>query len=162
MVETQEKVTVLNASATTDGGQPHSQNIKDSIPERPAKINDDFESEYLREYFRQVNNPDYLHTVSLTELYDTVYQPKASVIDGLLCSGAYLFVGAPKVGKSFFMAQLGYHVNGVFPCGSTPFTKALSSILRWRMTMLGCKSDCRGCSAWTVSMICISPPMLKM
>ena len=33
------------------------------------------------------------------------------IIDGLLYTGAYLFVGAPKVGKSFFMAQLAYHVS---------------------------------------------------
>lgn len=30
---------------------------------------------------------------------------------GLIYAGTYLFVGAPKVGKSFFMAQLGYHVS---------------------------------------------------
>ena len=30
---------------------------------------------------------------------------------GLLYAGTYLFVGAPKVGKSFFMAQLAYHVS---------------------------------------------------
>jgi len=52
-----------------------------------------------------------LQTISMTELYDTVYPPKIPVVDGLLYNGTYLFVGAPKVGKSFFMAQLGYHVS---------------------------------------------------
>ena len=33
------------------------------------------------------------------------------IIDGLLCAGTYLFVGAPKVGKSFLMAQFAYHVS---------------------------------------------------
>ena len=33
------------------------------------------------------------------------------IVDGLLYAGTYLFVGAPKVGKSFFMAQLAYHVS---------------------------------------------------
>ena len=51
-----------------------------------------------------------LHTVSMTELYDTVYPPREPVADGFLYNGIYLFVGAPKVGKSFFMAQLAYHV----------------------------------------------------
>ena len=55
-------------------------------------------------------NNNSLHTLSMTELYDTTYPPKAAIIDGLLCAGAYLFVGAPKIGKSFFMAQLSYHV----------------------------------------------------
>ncbi len=86
-----------------------------SILEKHAMINDDFDLEYLQDYFRQVNSPDYLYTISLTELYDTVYQPKAQVIDRLLFSGTYLFAGAPKVGKSFFMAQLGYHVSSGIP-----------------------------------------------
>jgi len=115
MVETKEKVTALYSAAGTVEGQSPSLKLETSIPENPAKINDDFELDYIRDYMRKMNNPDYLHTVSLTELYDTVYQPKASVIDGLLCSGAYLFVGAPKVGKSFLMAQLGYHVSGGIP-----------------------------------------------
>ena len=51
-----------------------------------------------------------LQTVSLTELYDTVYPPKTVIVDGFLYGGTYLFVGAPKTGKSFFMAQLAYHV----------------------------------------------------
>ena len=52
-----------------------------------------------------------LETISMTELYDTVYPPKLPVVEGLIYAGTYLFVGAPKVGKSFFMAQLGYHVS---------------------------------------------------
>lgn len=51
-----------------------------------------------------------LATVSMTELYDTAYLPKAVLIDNLLYAGTYLFVGAPKIGKSFFMAQLSYHI----------------------------------------------------
>ena len=53
---------------------------------------------------------DSLKTVSMTELYDTVYPPRTLLVDGLLYTGTYLFVGAPKIGKSFFMAQLGYHI----------------------------------------------------
>ena len=55
-------------------------------------------------------NTGNLKTLSMTELYDTTYPPKAAIIGGLLYAGAYLFVGAPKIGKSFFMAQLSYHV----------------------------------------------------
>ena len=51
-----------------------------------------------------------LQTVSMTELYDTLYPPRTPVVDGFLYSGTYLFVGAPKVGKSFFMGQLAYHI----------------------------------------------------
>ena len=58
-----------------------------------------------------MSDPAYLHTVSMNELYETVYQSRSPVIDGLLYSGTYLFAGAPKVGKSFFMAQLAYHIS---------------------------------------------------
>lgn len=57
-----------------------------------------------------MQDPAYLPTVTMTELYDTVYESKPPVIDGLLQSGTYIFAGAPKVGKSFLMAQLAYHV----------------------------------------------------
>ena len=123
MVENQEKVIALYLPAATGEGQSPSLKLETSIPENEPKINDDFELDYLKDYFRKMNNPDYLHTVSLTELYDTVYQPRAQVIDGLLCSGVYLFAGAPKVGKSFFMAQLGYHVSGGIPLWEYPVHK---------------------------------------
>jgi len=68
-------------------------NVSDnSISEKAGKIN-------------------YLETISMTELYDTVYQSKPPLIDGLLYTGTYLFVGAPKLGKSFLMAQLAYHIS---------------------------------------------------
>ena len=75
---------------------------------------DENSSENLEEIYRQMqrmNDPAYLHTVSMNELYETVYQSRPPVIDGLLYSGTYLFAGAPKVGKSFFMAQLAYHIS---------------------------------------------------
>jgi len=47
----------------------------------------------------------------MNELYNTVFQSRPPLIDGLLYPGTYLFVGAPKLGKSFFMAQLAYHIS---------------------------------------------------
>lgn len=72
----------------------------------------------LEEKMRQMqrmSDPAYLHTVSMSELYETVYQSRPPVIDSLLYSGTYLFAGAPKVGKSFLMAQLAYHVSTGLP-----------------------------------------------
>jgi len=46
----------------------------------------------------------------MTELYDMAFPPRTPVIEGLLYSGTYIFAGSPKIGKSFFMAQMGYHV----------------------------------------------------
>ena len=60
---------------------------------------------------QRMSDPAYLHTVSMSELYETVYKSRPPVVDSLLYSGTYLFTGAPKVGKSFLMAQLAYHVS---------------------------------------------------
>ena len=59
----------------------------------------------------EYNVRELLKTISASELYDTVYTPRQSIVESLLYSGTYLFAGAPKVGKSFFMAQLAYHVS---------------------------------------------------
>ena len=61
-----------------------------------------------------------LNELSMTELYDRVYEPKAPVVDGLLYPGTYIFAGSPKVGKSFFMAQLAYHVAAGIPLWEYP------------------------------------------
>lgn len=53
--------------------------------------------------------------LSMNELYDHVFPSKPPVVEGLLYPGVYLFVGAPKVGKSFLMAQLAYHVSMGLP-----------------------------------------------
>lgn len=57
------------------------------------------------------SNSQFLQTISMTELYDTVYESSPPLINGLLYSGVYLFAGAPKLGKSFFMAQIAYHIS---------------------------------------------------
>lgn len=64
-----------------------------------------------------------LRTISMTELYDTAYPPRVPIVEGLIFNGTYLFVGAPKVGKSFFMAQLGYHVSMGIPLWGFSVTK---------------------------------------
>ena len=79
-------------------------------------MNDD----YVREMIRQVTDPSYLKTISLNDLYENVYTKKPPIIDGLLYPGTYLFVGAPKVGKSFFVAQLAYHISTGTPLWDYP------------------------------------------
>ena len=61
-----------------------------------------------------------LQEISMTELYDRVYEPKVPVVESLLYPGTYIFAGSPKVGKSFFMAQLAYHVAAGIPLWEYP------------------------------------------
>lgn len=92
----------------------------ENILENETEIKD-FE-EIQREILRMAD-PSYLKTVSMTELFDSVYQSRPPIIDGLLHRGTYLFVGAPKLGKSFFMAQLAYHVSTGTPLWGFPVRK---------------------------------------
>lgn len=59
--------------------------------------------------------PGFMQTVSMPELYEMVYPGKPSIIEHFLYPGTYLFVGAPKVSKSFMMAQIAYHVSSGTP-----------------------------------------------
>ena len=64
-----------------------------------------------------------LKTVSMANLYDMTFPPRVPVIEGLLLCGTYIFAGSPKIGKSFFMAQVGYHVAKGIPLWNYPVRK---------------------------------------
>ena len=100
--------TVPNVSVGADTEQPSQKCTAPIITAENENFNsfDDFQREMIR-----MLDPRYLKTVSMTELYDTVYQSKPPLIDGLLYPGTYIFAGAPKLGKSFLMAQLAYHIS---------------------------------------------------
>ncbi len=108
--------TALVPSVGADSRQSSKDIADNSIPNFETEINTQIENsaETLEEMYRRMqrmNDPTYLPTVTMQELYEKVYQSRPPVIDGLLYSGMYLFAGAPKVGKSFFMAQLAYHIS---------------------------------------------------
>lgn len=112
-----EKMTAPIASVGADVEQPL-QNFKtnQSIADLPSKGNlQATNSAENTAKSANKKNPDELETVSMMELYDTAYPPKLPIVDGLLYNGTYLFVGSPKIGKSFFMAQIGYHISKGLP-----------------------------------------------
>ena len=113
------KTTASVSSVGADGKQPIMKNHTEIIANETAKNN-----------LQATNNcksPEKsgcsLQTVSMTELYDTLYPPRTPVVDGFLYGGTYLFVGAPKVGKSFFMGQLAYHIAMGIPLWDYPVRK---------------------------------------
>ena len=115
MIEAKEK-TALTSSVGADDRQSILKYSDKIIPIESAEINSQDEDSYkklrkLQKKMQTMNDPAYLHTVSMNELYETVYQSRPPVIDGLLYPGTYLFAGTPKVGKSFLVAQLAYHVS---------------------------------------------------
>ncbi len=94
----------------------------------------------------EINAPGYLHMVSHNELLDTPYVGKQAIIDDLLYTGAYILAGAPKIGKSFLMAQIACHVStGQSLWGYNARVREMSSIWRWRMMKSGFRIECIGC-----------------
>ena len=75
------EMTALVPSVGADERQPSQKVCKNSIPASDKEIN---------ENVRVASNPLHLHTVSMTELYQTTYASRPPIIDGLLYAGAYI------------------------------------------------------------------------
>ena len=95
-----------------DDRQSISQNSRIAVPAPEEKSNfaeKDLDELYLK--MCRMHDPAYLHTVTLDELMDNVFAAKPPVIENLLYTGAYILAGAPKIGKSFLVAQIAHHVS---------------------------------------------------
>ena len=108
----QEKTTAPYPPVGADGGQSLSQKPNQSIAEGVTEHKPpERDLEELYRKMRRMSDPDYLHTVTLDELMDNVFEGKSAVIENLLYAGAYILAGAPKIGKSFLVAQIAHHVS---------------------------------------------------
>ena len=98
MIDKKEK-TAPNVSVGADTEQSIQKCTNISINDNDENIKDLDESfrEMQREMLRQMD-PSYLKTVSMSELYDTVYQSKPPLIDGLLYPGIYIFCRCTEAG----------------------------------------------------------------
>lgn len=109
------KTTAPVSSVGADGEQPDTKKSTKIITNPQKQIN-----LQAAESSEKSGQSGSLHTVSMTELYDAVYPARTPIVDNFLYGGTYLFVGAPKVGKSFFMEQLAYHVAMGIPLWEYP------------------------------------------
>ena len=91
-----EKTTALIPSVGADGGQPLHDSTNQSIPHETCESNPPEENiEEMRERIRRMNDPRYLHTVSMTELYQTAYKMHLSSLCGIkicTCNSLYSVV----------------------------------------------------------------------
>ena len=102
------EMTAQAASVGADAGQSLTNNCTLIISDSLEKFNGEYD---FPEIFPNPGDPHFLPAISMGTLFETAYQGKPPVIDGILYPGTYLFAGAPKLGKSFLMLQLGYHVS---------------------------------------------------
>lgn len=112
----EKEMTAPNVSIGVDTEQSSIKQATNSISNRDVNFNP------FDEFFKKID-PSYMKTVTMQELYQDIYSKKPPVIEGLLYQGTYLFVGSPKIGKSFFMAQLAYHVSTGTPLWDYPVKK---------------------------------------
>ena len=70
------------------------------------------------------SDPGFLHTVTQNELLDKPLREEPDLIQGFLVSGVTLLVGAPKVGKSFLVLQIAYHISTGKPLWDFPIQQA--------------------------------------
>ena len=116
MTDEKKKMTAQGSSVGADDGQSISQITENSIPTSGQKSNDEIvnSQDSLEEMYRKIQrmtDPRYLHTLTMTELFQTTYKSRPPVVEGLLYAGAYILAGAPKIGKSFLVAQFAHHVS---------------------------------------------------
>ena len=105
------ETTARNPSVGADGGQPSKTHTL-SIAETEEEFNENFvESQEFFRRLQRAQDPDFLNTVSYNELMEETLPSRRAVIDGLLGTGVYLLAGAPKIGKSFLVAQIAYRVS---------------------------------------------------
>ena len=112
----EKEMTAPNVSIGVDTEQSSIKQTTNSISNRDVNFNP------FGEFFKKID-PSYMKTVTMQELYQDIYSKKPPVIEGLLYQGTYLFVGSPKIGKSFFMAQLAYYVSTGTPLWDYPVKK---------------------------------------
>ena len=105
------ETTALSPSVGADGGQP-SKTYTLSIAETDAEFNENFsDSPDFFQKLQRAQDPDFLNTVSYNELMEETLPSRRAVIEGLLGTGVYMLVGAPKIGKSFMVALIAYRVS---------------------------------------------------
>ena len=107
-MENRKERTAPDLSVGADTEQPISKKTTSSISKYEGNIKS---FEEMQRKMQLGLDPSYLKTISMNESFDTQYGSKQPLIDGLLYPGTYIFAGSPKLGKSFLMAQLAYHVS---------------------------------------------------
>ena len=112
----EKRMTAPGSSVGADEGQS-----LNSTTGSIADGEDDYK-EFLRKMreTERLLDPSYLHTFSMNDLYDQTFTGRPPLIDGLLPTGTYFVAGAPKVGKSFLVAQVAYHVSTGTPLWAHP------------------------------------------
>ena len=110
MINGQKKMTAPGSSVGADAKQPVCNN--NEIISNQKQVGNLQATNSVEKSSAPVNaGAENLDAKSLVEILDTTFPPQIPLIEDFLYTGTYLFAGAPKLGKSFFMAQIGFHIS---------------------------------------------------
>ena len=110
MINEQKKMTAPESSVGADAKQPVCNN--NEIISNQKQVGNLQATNSVEKSSAPVNaGAENLDAKSLVEILDTTFPPQIPLIEDFLYTGTYLFAGAPKMGKSFFMAQIGFHIS---------------------------------------------------
>ena len=141
------KTTAPDTSVGADDGQPLHNSTENSISAFEEEINGDFQNseESLDEIYRRMQrltNPHYLHTISMTELYQTAYQsrPRSSTACSTL---AHTFSQVRRRSASRFWWRRSPTTSALASrCGTMKFIPARCCTLRWRTIFSASRAEC--------------------
>ena len=141
-IDAKEK-TAHNASVGADAGQSIQKDSDNSIPASEAKGNGEMEN--LEEMYRKMQrmaDPRYLHTLTMTELFQTSYKSRPPIIENLLIQGRTFLQVRPRSASRFWWRRSPTMSAPGRICGAAKPTRELSSTLRWRKTSSASRTGC--------------------
>ena len=141
-IDAKEK-TAPNTSVGADERQSIQKDSDNSIPASEAKGNGEMEN--LEEMYRRMQrmaDPRYLHTLTMTELFQTTYKSRPPIIENLLHSGRTSSRARPRSESRFWWRRSPTTSVPGRICGGAKSIKALSSTSLWRMTSSASKTGC--------------------
>ncbi|MFI3254385.1 MAG: AAA family ATPase [Eubacteriales bacterium] len=119
----QKEMTTPSPSIGVDGEQSIHNNM-DIVPQAEEKSNIKTAKSMVENIVKMAEANPYpreeeyhipLLSATMPELYEMIFPPQLAIVDHFLYPGTYILAGSPKVGKSFFVAQLAYHVSCGLP-----------------------------------------------
>ena len=147
MIDEKKKMTAQGSSVGADDGQSISQTTENSIPTSGEEINDEVVNspESLEEMYRRMQrmaDPRYLHTLTMTELFQNAYMSRPPVAEGLLYAGAYILPEHPKSASPSWWPRLPTMSAPGRICGVTRSTREQCSTSRWKMIFSASRAGC--------------------
>ena len=144
-IDAKEKTT-HNASVGSDAGQSIQKDSDNSIPASEAKGNGEMKNstESLEEMYRRMQRMAdlrYLHTLTMTELFQTSYKSRPSL---KICSiREHTFWPArPRLASRFWWRRSPTMSAPSRSCGAAKSIRELYFTLRWRMISSASRTGC--------------------